>query len=329
MMAIRFQALFGIAMLLLSIPDAHATGNACSLSGATATSIGNYNPFTGPQFDQVSVNLNLTRYVGGGGHKTSDVDFYLVQPTGSPAGVDIRYQGSSVLYTLPATHPLRVPNGPAGTVYYDFGGNAKPDTVPFTFAISLPTGLDLGAGQPIKFDIVYICRGTGGLQDVQTPTSLPQAITLNINVQSALQASYAGPVFNFGEIGVVTDTQATSHIINGAIRVASSGPYAVSIASTNGYRMTYPGGQATTTTQSVGYSVRLLGQTHMRTQPLPNPVACIRAGTGGALLPITATLQEGGVSKTPAPNYRDTITITVTPLAVPYGGGPLDCGSLQ
>jgi hypothetical protein len=44
-----------------------------------------------------------------------------------------------------------------------------------------------------QVDIVYVCRGNGGLSDVSAPTTLAQATTININVQSALQASYAGP----------------------------------------------------------------------------------------------------------------------------------------
>ena len=39
------------------------------------------------------------------------------------------------------------------------------------------------------------------------------------------------------------------------------------------------------------------------------------------------TLREGGLTKVPAPNYLDTLTVTVTPLAVPYAGSTVSCAS--
>ncbi len=51
-------------------------------------------------------------------------------------------------------------------------------------------------------------------------------------------------------------------------------------------------------------------------------------GIGGQNLPVAVTLQEGGTTKTPSPSYRDTLTVTVTPLAMPYGGGTANCPGL-
>jgi hypothetical protein len=39
---------------------------------------------------------------------------------------------------------------------------------------------------------------------------------------------------------------------------------------------------------------------------------------------LNATLTQGGLGKVPSPNYRDIITITVTPLAV-AGDGAVRC----
>jgi spore coat protein U-like protein len=319
--------------LALGFSPAQAIGDACSISGSTSGTIGSYNPFGGAGPTQVTVYLNLTRYIhpgheGHSGHETREVDFYFSQPPGSPA-YDIRYLGSSVLYTLPATHALSLQNPPAGTVHYDFGSVSRPNTVQLPFVVTIPAGLNLAAGQPLIFDIVYICSGSGGLLEVSTPTTLPAAITLQVNVQSALQASYAGPALDFEEIGGVTDAQALTHSISGALRVASTGPFSVALSSANSYRMTYPGGNASMPQQSVGYAVRMLGQVHNRASPGLGTIVCAAPGTAGQNLPLVATLEEGGASKASAPNYQDNLTVTVTPLAVPYGGSPQNCSTLN
>ncbi len=329
----RVLSILGAAALSLSAwlaigAPADAVGNFCSVSGSTATSIGNYNPFTGSSFNQVQVNFNLTRYVSGA-RVTRRVDFYLVQPAGSSAGYAVRFQNSNVLYTLPATHALSLTNPPPGTVYVDYSADFRaPNTVSFPLVVSIPTSQNLVAGDPITFDIVYICDGGGGLLGVSSPTTQARAITIKINVVSALQASYAGPALAFGEVGALTDTQALTRSVTGAVRVASTGPYTVKLSSLNNYRMTYPGGTVGVTAQSIRYSARFLGQTKDLAAPTFATVACIRAGTGGVNLPITVTLKEGGTTKIPSPSYADTLTVTVTPLAVPYGGSTSSCPSL-
>jgi hypothetical protein len=99
---------------------------------------------------------------------------------------------------------------------------------------------------------------------------------IRIDVQSAVQASYAGPPFDFGEVGDLTDAQAQSFSIVGMVRVASTGPYSVALSSANAYRMTYPGGSPAISTQSLRYSVRLLGQTRDSTWPIFSTIACAR-----------------------------------------------------
>jgi spore coat protein U-like protein len=331
MSAIRLIGACVLAILcwLMPIQPAQATGNSCSVTGATTASIGNYDPFTGSSFTQVPVTLTLNRFTSGS-KKTQRVDFYLVQPAGSQAGYAITYQSSNVLYTLPATYPLTLPSPPAsGTVFYNFGGNASPDSVSLVFLVTIPPGVNLSAGAPITFDIVYICDGTGGLNGVSTPTTLPGAITIQINVVSALQARYAGSALNFGELGGVSNAQASTHSVAGMIRVASTGPYTVTLSGGNGYQMTYPGGNLGTSAQTIKYSARFLGQTMSNAAPTFATVACSPAGIGGQNLPLTLALSEGGQTKTAAPNYRDTLVVTVTPLAVPFNGQSSACATLQ
>ncbi len=316
-----------LLFLLAAATPAAATGNFCSVSGATSVSIGNYNAFSGTGITQVPMTLDLTRYVGGGGRKTQKADFYISMPAGSPSGYDIRYQGSSVLYVYPQSHLLSFP-GPSGTVYYDFGGAGQPDTVAIPLVVTIPPNLDLAAGSEIKFDLVYICTGTGGLLDVSLPTRLNNAITLQLNILSALQASYIGSTLDFGEIGSLSDTDALQRTITGAIRVASTGPYSVALSSANGYKMRYPGANPDSASQNIRYSARMLGQTVDSFSPIFTTTACARAGTAGQNLSLSVTLREGGRAKLAAPNYSDNLIITVTPIAVPFAGASQNCQNL-
>jgi hypothetical protein len=103
----------------------------------------------------------------------------------------------------------------------------------------------------------------------------------------------------------------------------------VALSSADGYLMSYPGGSLTSAAQTVRYSTRLVGPAVDKTTPAFTTTACSSAGTGGQYLPITVTLEEGGAAKAPSPSYQDTLTVTVTPLAVPYNGTTLNCQSLQ
>lgn len=317
--------LFSFSSLFIACGPALALGNICSVSGSTATSLGNYNSFSGTGFAQVPVTLNLTRYIRSGNQKTQLVDFYVSQPAGSPAGYDVRYQNTSVLYVYPASHPLFY-SPTSGTVYYNFGPANQPDTVSIPLLITIPAGLDLTAGAPLAFNIVYICKGSGGLDDVVVPTTLNNAITVQMNIQSALQASYAGPALDFGEVGAVTDVQALQHTVSGAVRVASTGPYAVSMSSQNNYKMLLPGGNPAIASQTLRYSTRLLGQTVDSNAPAFGPVTCLRAGTAGQNLSLSVTLREGGIGKIASSRYQDDLTVTITPLAT--AGSAQNCPNL-
>ena len=126
----------------------------------------------------------------------------------------------------------------------------------------------------------------------------------------------------------VSDAQAPAHTKAGMIRVASTGPFTDGVASANSYRLTYPGGDLGVSGETIKYAAHFLGQTKDSASPIFNTVVCKRASPIGETLPISVTLREGGQGKSPAPNYQDTLTITVTPLATPFVGGTSDCPTL-
>jgi hypothetical protein len=155
-------------------------------------------------------------------------------------------------------------------------------------------------------------------------------------VLSALQASYVGPALDFGEVGERTDSEVATNpgTRTGYIRVASSGPYSVDMTSANGYRLRYPGSSVAVgsgpTNDSLRYETTFVGQTRSPSNVLPITRICNRAGLAGTppsqgiLVPLAVKLLDGGQGRNPAPNYQDTLTVTVTPLVAPQSG--INCG---
>ncbi len=300
-----------------------------SPSGGVVASL-YYDPFSAVALSNQSVSLTLTRYTGSStSQKTQQADFYFTQPSGSPAGIQILYQGNNVLYTagaggLGVGAPTLSTSGsaPTGTIAFNFGANTN--TFSPTVTLSLPTGLDLANGLTFTFTLVYACNGTGAnFADVQasSPDILANALILPVSVLDALQAYYAGPALDFGSIGQVTSAQVlaapATYTKTGYVHVASSGPYTVSVASTapNPYRMTYSGGSTSTAGQYIPYKITFLGQTRNNASPTFTTKNCTRAGvTSGSDLAISATLEDGGVGKLVGA-YQDNLTVTITPLA--------------
>jgi hypothetical protein len=208
-------------------------------------------------------------------------------------------------------------------------------TLPTPIRVTVPANVDLSAGRPIEFDIVYVCDGVGGLANVTTPTVLRAAVRINVNVQSALQASYVGSILDFGQVGNVSTSEVqsasgrftTSATMNN-VRVASSGPYRVELTSQNNFRMTYAGGNLGSSSQTIQYALGFLGQ-RVTTGIQFSSTTCARAGVGGVNLPVQARLLEGGQRKAPSTGYSDIITITISPQLdsvsgqVPCTGMPL------
>lgn len=301
-----------------------AAAEFCGISGATTTSIGSYNPLSGTGVSDVSVTLSLTRYRTSFLSKTRSVNFFLIEPSGQ-SPLNIRYQGSDIVHRLSDAPRLSLLFPGSGTVYHNFGLLDDRDTVLLPLTISIPSGVDLTAGSPLTFDIAYVCDGTFGMDSVLFPAILPQALTVRIDVASALQASWAGPRLAFGEIGDLDAIAASQRSLNGAVRVASSGPYSISVRSANGYRMTFPGGSPDDPQERISYTLNFLGRSASPSVPTSLTALCGRAGLGGENLPLTVRLLEGGSDKIAASDYQDTLTITVTPLAATYNGAVQDC----
>ena len=331
---LRLASLAGAAALAAVAQPAVAQQTSCGVTGAAqAASTITYDPFGPNGLQQVTIPLVLTRYASGGA-KTQTVNFVLTKPAGTP-NYQVLYQGTSVLYTEGQTgaRPTIGSKNP-GEINYNFGGASAPDqSTPFNLVVTVPAGLDLSAGQPIRFDILYVCNGTGGMADVNVPTRLTNALQININVLSALQASYVGPALDFGEIGTKTSAQVASDPgpRTGYIRVASTGPYSVEMRSEKGFKLSYPGGSPSVAAQSIGYQAAILGQTRSPANLSSVRQVCSRAGLNGTAtsqgirIPVTVTLLEGGQGKLVSPSYQDNLVVTITPLVDPQAG--LSCGS--
>ena len=331
-------ALAALGMSLLAAQAVAATSPICGMSGSNGTiSLGTYDAFNAAGITNPTVTITFTRFSGSNGKKTQSVNFYFTAPAGSPAFQlrDVTAGTGHMMYIQGQAHPtLTVTGTDPGADNLPFGGaDDGSETITRTFSVTIPQGADLTAGLDAKFDIVYQCKGTGGYADQDHDVSLANAVTLHLTVLSALQASYVGSDLDFGELGTTTTSQVTAapatYTRSGNIRVASTGPYTVAMSSgsSNSYRMTYAAGDATKPgAGTIAYSAKFLGQTKSAASPTFSTVTCARAGVAGQNLPISATLLEGGSTKTAANDYKDTLSITVTPLAT--ATTPQDCPNL-
>jgi hypothetical protein len=327
--AVILGALAAAGAALCTTPAAAQTQISayCGVTGeATAAATITYDPFATSGLSQTSVPLVLRRNRGLIVGRTGEVSLVLTAPTGSPA-IEVTYQGTRVLYPEGSTagRPRGLPSTSgstaAGEIRFDFGGLFATDlSTPIPLLVTVPAGADLTAGEPIELDISYICAGEGGLISVPTPQKAARAIRIDVNVVSALQAYYAGAALDFGEIGDLTTAavtaapaQYTTSAAN-SIRVRSSGPYQIKVASQNDFKLTFPGGNLGQAAQTIKYSVNFLGQ-EVASNTAFGTRTCSRAGVASAsLLPIRATLKEGGVGKSPSGSYGDLVTVTFSPV---------------
>jgi len=322
-LATLFRRLAAAAALATAFAAAPAGAQtSCGVTGqAQAPSTVTYDPFSPNALQQITIPLTLTR-IASGGAKTQSVSLVLTQPVGAPP-YQILYNGQNVLYPENNTQGRPVLGSTtSGQLYYNFGGaSASDQSTQFNLTVTVPANSDLSAGEPIRFDILYVCSGTGGLADVTTPRRLASAVQINVNVLSAVQASYVGPALDFGDVGARSSAEVASNpgTRTGYVRVASSGPFSVRMTSQNGYRLTYPGGSVAVAGQALRYRASFVGQTRDAANPSAIDRTCARAGlaSSGQLLPVEAVLLEGGIGKVAAPNYQDTLTVTITPLVAP------------
>ncbi|MBT2133026.1 hypothetical protein KK137_01660 [Croceibacterium sp. LX-88] len=306
----------------------------CGVTGyATAPTTITYDPFSPGGLSQATIPLILQRNRNTQTGRTSEVSLVLVAPAGTPP-LQVTYQGQSVLYQEGSTagRPRSLNSkdggaGAAGEIRYTFGGSSATDlSTALNLRVTVPPGTDLSAGESIYFDILYICSGAGGMQSVSSPTREIRAVRVNVNTVSALQAYYAGSTLDFGEIGDVTTAQVLANpasfttSASNSLRVRSSGPFEVRLRSDNDFRLTFPGGNLASSSDTIRYSVRFLGQDTASNASFGTKT-CARAGVAGTsgVLPIRAKLTEGGAGKTPSSDYADTVTITFTPIIMASG----------
>lgn len=329
------------AALLATVAAASAAQAAtCGITGSATASPVQYDPFNPAGLPQTNVQLNLTRINGAGGQKTDIVSFYLkstsaaadgtsIIPVSVTGDVNTAGTGLEIFYNYSATPPTVAPTSvnPTGANRFlkiEFtGNNAASDTALVNFKITLPANLDLSAVNNLPFDAIFACSTTGGGSPTQQTGQISNAVQFPVTVLSALQASYAGTALDFGEVGDKTTTQVlatpasyTTPNIN-RVSVRSSGPYSVTLSSQNAYRLTYPGGNLATPNQVLNYKLVFLGQTKTNASPSFSSVTCLRAGVPASeadLLPVVATLLEGGFGKLVSANYADTLTVTIAPL---------------
>jgi len=197
----------------------------------------------------------------------------------------------------------------------------------FQMQMRIPAGTEIDSGVATgEFDVKYLCDYEEGRTDRGTEN---RAFLVYFNVNSAVQASLTGTEPDFGEIGMMSDTDVAAagpartqrrHYL----RVASTGPYEIDVVSQNGWRMTATGAPTGNAAERIAYRYELLDQELDSSRPNFTPVRCEASGVSGENIRLTATLTQGGLGKVPSPGYRDIITITVTPLAV-WTSGAVRC----
>jgi hypothetical protein len=339
------MALVGIVLgaTTLTAP-AQAQIRQCLVTASSTPAVAEYDPFNPSGISVANVAITFTRANGPGGAKPSTIDMFIKSNNSAANGMQLipltvvgagsaTGLNQNIFYNTPGPTPnITVPLGGTpvpGVLRWDYSGNnAASDVFTVTFQVIVPANLDLTASSALNFNIEYGCNGTGGGPPFSERATAPNAFTLNINVLSALQASWVGADLDFGEVGDKTDVQVlgapATYTKTGNIRVASSGPYQVTLASANDYRMTYPGGNVATTNQRLPYSLLFLGQVRATGVGGNINSTCDRASLAGRYLPIQVQLLEGGNLKVPAPVYRDTLTVTFQPQVVP---SVITCGN--
>lgn len=334
--------------------QAQAQAQSCGLTGISAlASPLVYDPFNPSGFTNNNIVLNITRINPPGGGTTSVLNFYLdanAQTGSAASGIQLipvavsgqatLIGGFNIFYSQAETPPTLLPislHPTAGNRFAKIsftGNNAGSDTVAVTFQVILPPNLQLNAVQSLAFDAHFACNIQGGQLNGQTQTGdRANAVIFPVTVLSALRTYYAGTDLSFGDITTVPPTPPAPVRTNPGnyIFIQSSGAYSVELASQNAFKMKKPG--AVTANDEIRYSLKFLGETRDNsTTPAAGATAitksCIRAGmaTEGTQLPIQATLQEGGQNKNPSLDYKDILTVTITPLAYAVTGTD-DCGS--
>jgi hypothetical protein len=249
-------------------------------------------------------------------------ELYVIADDGGGGGVNVVYPRPG-----PPLDPGVDDAGEIDLLFDSTAGFSSARTVDLQFRIPAGTAMDTGTVEA-EFDVKYLCEYAEERPD---RGYVNRGLRIEFTVSNAVQASLVGTEPDFGEIGRLSDrdvaqlppsfTQRRQYM-----RVASNGPFEVDVVSQNGWRMTASGAPTGNRDERIGYSYELLGQTLTSGRPNFSPVQCDSSGLAGQNLALTATLTEGGEDKVPSANYRDTVTITITPLAAGTGiGSPDEC----
>lgn len=353
MKMVKLAATLAFLTGLAGLPAAPAEAQVrrCLVTATSASSVAEYDPFAPGGISINNVAITFTRANGPSGQKPATIDMFVKAQSSAANGIQLiprSVVGSgnaaglnqNIFYDTPGPTPnITVPLGSspvAGVLRWDFtGNNAASDVFTINFTVIVPANIDLTASSNLLFDIEYGCNGTGGGPPFSERSVAPNAYSIAITVKSALQATYVGAALDFGEVGDKTTAQVlaaqstySTPATGNNIRIVSSGPYKVELSSQNGFRLTFPGGDPAALLQRLRYKALFLGQTVFDSSPGFSAVTCSRAGVAPSqadLLPIRATLLEGGDGKLVSPNYKDVITITVSPLG---GGSGVDCPAI-
>ena len=339
----------GLAMAVASWGSgAAAQTTTCGIVGSASAQPAIYDPFNPTGLAATNVTVNLTRVNNSGGGDTRVVNFYLRANVGqlpTPAALNgttitpisvsgsVLYEGIGldIFYDTTEASPAVLPKELSPTAGNKFmkinftGNNAASNTAAVTFAVTLPANLNINASTQLSFDAFFGCNVQGGQGNGNDQMgSFANAVSFPVIILSAVRASYVGTALDFGEIGTITDPVAPMINTGNAnyIRVQSSGAYSVMLSSANAFRLKHPSGTLGTLVENVRYKLHFLGvdKDFVSTPGLGATAInqiCARAGVPPSeadILPLVATLQEGGQGKTPSPNYTDQLTVTVTPL---------------
>lgn len=344
---------FGLAAISLGwATGAQAQSSTCGITGSAISTPAVYDPFNNtPVIAHVTLNLFRIDPTTVNGAKTAVTSFYLRSNTTDangtkviPTSVTISggfsfIAGQNIFYDTTATGPFMgpptsttVPTSGNAYLKLEFtGNNAASDPATVQFDVILPTNSNIGASTTLAFNAVFRCTTTGGGPSTDQSGTLNNAISFPVTILSALRTYYAGTALDFGEIGDISTgtlgsfpTNRTKTSPSNYLFVQSSGPYSVTLSSQNGFQLFKPG--AAVPNDKVAYRLHFLNRDV--DSSTPNSLAgqtainvnCVRAGLSavptavGNVLPIQATLLEGGSGKNPSPTYTDILTVTVTPL---------------
>jgi hypothetical protein len=235
---------------------------------------------------------------------------FLIRDDGNGSGGNVVYERPG-----PSLNPGLNDAGEIDLAFAASGGlNSR--TVEMQLRIPAGTAIEPGTFEHV-FDVRYLCDYLDGRSDRGT---VNRGFSIYLSVNGSVQASLVGTEPDFGEIGMLSDTDVAAagpsvNMRRHYLRVAGTGPYSVDVRSQNNWRMTATGAPTSNAAERIAYRYELLGQEVDSTRPNFTTVRCQASGLAGENIAMTATLTQGGLGKVPSPVYRDIITISIAPLA--------------